>query len=147
MLKGKLKLPEAARRAFPDRLGSLVMGFDDKEGEIGGSDLIFGSGEELETFQTNGFGLDKEGGGGEEHKCSADSDWRIRVRSDKDEAHSVSASVSLSKMIAADEKRSNIVFEVRLLGVIIQEMVNFILNNWNCFCFIVYFDGIRIFLV
>ncbi|XP_019078708.1 uncharacterized protein LOC100264542 isoform X4 [Vitis vinifera] len=108
MLKGKLKLPEAARRAFPDRLGSLVMGFDDKDDENGGSDLVFGSGEELETFQPNGFGLDRESDEDEEHKPSDDSDLRIRQRSDKDGA----SSVSVSEIIAADEKRSDIAFEL-----------------------------------
>ncbi|KAL6331146.1 hypothetical protein AAG906_009574 [Vitis piasezkii] len=108
MLKGKLKLPEAARRAFPDRLGSLVMGFDDKDDENGGSDLVFGSGEELETFQPNGFGLDRESDEDEEHKPSDDSDMRIRQRSDKDGA----SSVSVSEIIAADEKRSDIAFEL-----------------------------------
>ncbi|PQQ14146.1 TBC1 domain family member 13 isoform X1 [Prunus yedoensis var. nudiflora] len=56
MLKGKLKLPDKAKRAFPDRLGSLVAGFEDKEEGNRGSDLVFESGEELETIQPNGYG-------------------------------------------------------------------------------------------
>lgn len=111
MLKGKIKLPEAARRAFPDRLGSLVMGFDDKDDDNGGSDLVLGSGEELETFQPYVFGLDRGRDEDEERKSIDDSDWRIRQRSDKDGVNSV----SVSEIIAADEKRSDIAFEVRLL--------------------------------
>ena len=88
------------------------MGFDDKDDGNGGSDLVLGSGEELETFEPNGFGLDRESDEEEERKSSDESDWRIRQRLDKDGANSVSA----SETFAADEKRSNIAFEVRLLG-------------------------------
>jgi hypothetical protein len=109
MLKGKLKLPvpEKARRAFPDRLGSLVVGFDDKEDESGGSDVIFEPGEELETFHPNGFGSDRErdGNRGEFHE---ELDVKVRPRPDRDGAGPVSA----SQVIAADEKRSDLEYEV-----------------------------------
>lgn len=109
MLKGKLKLPvpEKARRAFPDRLGSLVVGFDDKEDESGGSDLIFEPGEELETFHPNGLGSDRESDG-ENEKFHEELDVKVRPRPDRDGAGPVSA----SQVIAADEKRSDLEYEV-----------------------------------
>ncbi|KAE7998885.1 hypothetical protein FH972_003383 [Carpinus fangiana] len=109
MLKGKLKLPvpEKARRAFPDRLGSLVVGFDDKEDESGGSDVIFEPGEELETFHPNGFRSDRESDGNRE-KFHEESDVKVRPRPDRDGAGPVSA----SQVIAADEKRSDLEYEL-----------------------------------
>uniref|UniRef100_A0A5B7B1R2 Putative TBC1 domain family member 13 n=1 Tax=Davidia involucrata TaxID=16924 RepID=A0A5B7B1R2_DAVIN len=114
MLKGKLKLPEKARRAFPDRLGSLVAGFDDKDEENRGFDQAFESGpsgEELETFQPNGFGLDREFDEEDDddyEKSDGESDLRTRQKSDKDAV----ASVSVSEIIAADEKRSDLEYEL-----------------------------------
>ena len=107
MLKGKLKLPlpvpDKARRAFPDRLGSLVAGFDGKEEEYcGGSDLVvFELGEELETFQPNGFMSDKESDGVENFV-------EDRPKPKKDEA----GPVSTVQVIAVDEKRSDLEYEV-----------------------------------
>lgn len=116
MLKGKLKLPEKARKAFPDRLGSLVAGFDDKEEENAGLDF----GEELETFQPNGFSSDREsdqsegdGDGFVEDKMAGvgESDSRARQRPERE-----SASVSVLEAIAADEKRSDLEYEVGILS-------------------------------
>lgn len=107
MLKGKLKLPlpvpDKARRAFPDRLGSLVAGFDGKEEEYGGgSDLVvFEPGEELETFQPNGFVSDKESDGVENFV-------EDRPRPEKDGA----GPVSTVQVIAVDEKRSDLEYEL-----------------------------------
>ncbi|KAM2050613.1 hypothetical protein FF1_032144 [Malus domestica] len=56
MVKGKLKLLEKAKRIFPVRLGSLVARFENKEEENDGSDLVFESGEELETILPNELG-------------------------------------------------------------------------------------------
>ncbi|PPR89285.1 hypothetical protein GOBAR_AA31394 [Gossypium barbadense] len=53
MLKGKkLKLP--------DRLGSLVAGFEDKDEDSGGSGSVSELGEELEILQPTGFRSDRE---------------------------------------------------------------------------------------
>ena len=107
MLKGKLKLPlpvpDKARRAFPDHLGSLVAGFDGKEEEYcGGSDLVvFEPGEELEIFQPNGFVSDKESDGVENFV-------EDRPRLEKDGA----GSVSTVQVIVVDEKRSDLEYEV-----------------------------------
>ena len=107
MLKGKLKLPlpvpNKARQAFPDRLGSLVARFDGKEEEYcGGSDLVvFEPGEELETFQPNGFVSNKESDGVENF-------LEDRPRPEKDEA----GLVSTVQVIAVDEKRSDLEYEV-----------------------------------
>ncbi|KAK4604411.1 hypothetical protein RGQ29_012780 [Quercus rubra] len=112
MLKGKLKLPlpvpDKARRAFPDRLGSLVAGFDGKEEEYGGgSDLVvFEPGEELETFQPNGFVSDKESDGVE--NFVEESDIKVRPRPEKDGA----GPVSTVQVIAVDEKRSDLEYEL-----------------------------------
>ncbi|GLT75679.1 hypothetical protein SLA2020_473830 [Shorea laevis] len=101
MLKGKLKLPvpEKARRAFPDRLGSLVAGLDDKEDECGGSDVVFEPGEELETFHPNGFGSDRKSDG-KDDKFHEESDVKVRPRPDRDGAGPALA----LRVIAADEK-------------------------------------------
>uniref|UniRef100_A0A7N2MZ30 Uncharacterized protein n=1 Tax=Quercus lobata TaxID=97700 RepID=A0A7N2MZ30_QUELO len=106
MLKGKLKLPlpvpDKARRAFPDRLGSLVARFNGKEEEYcGGFDLVvFEPGEELETFQPKGFVSDKESDGVENFV-------EDRPRPEKDGA----GSISTVQVIAVDEKRSNLEYE------------------------------------
>ncbi|KAL5547850.1 hypothetical protein UlMin_003081 [Ulmus minor] len=115
MPKGKIKLPEKARKAFPDQLGSFVIGFDDKEDEIEGSDSIFYYGEELETFQPNGFGLDRDGeknGGGndgfDDEKVDEELGLRVRPKPERDQA----GLVSVLEGIVADEKRSDIEYEL-----------------------------------
>lgn len=105
MLRGKLKLPEKAKRVFPDRLGSLVAGFEDKE-EVGISDMTFEFEEELETFQPNGLVVERESE--YEDKIDGESDLRVPQRSEKDDVSSVSA----LEVIAADEKRSDLAFEL-----------------------------------
>ncbi|KAL2961881.1 hypothetical protein AAZX31_17G110900 [Glycine max] len=59
MLKGKLKLPapDKVRRVFPDRLGSLVAGFDEKGHGIEGSEFKLESGKELKPIQPGELGF------------------------------------------------------------------------------------------
>ncbi|GFY99746.1 hypothetical protein Acr_13g0011460 [Actinidia rufa] len=114
MLKGKIKIPEKARRVFPDRLGSLVAGFEEREEEIESLDRTFESGEELETFQPRVLGLSGSGREVDEYergdgKCS-DEELDIRkVRSKPDK--NVRVLVSVKEIIAADEKRSDLEYE------------------------------------
>ncbi|BBH08498.1 Ypt/Rab-GAP domain of gyp1p superfamily protein [Prunus dulcis] len=113
MLKGKLKLPDKAKRAFPDRLGSLVAGFEDKEEENRGSDLVFESGEELETIQPNGYGSGGECENDEDdedydEKVDRESDLRVRPKPEREG----SGSVSVLAAIAADDKRSDLEYEL-----------------------------------
>lgn len=116
MLKGKLKLklPDKAKCVFPDRLGSLVVGFDDKMDEDGGggSDLVFESGEELETIQPNGYGSSAESDNDDfdDEKVERESD--LRVRQQKPERDGP-GSASVLAAIAADDKRSDLEYEVR----------------------------------
>ncbi|XAR53261.1 hypothetical protein NMG60_11021737 [Bertholletia excelsa] len=115
MLKGKLKLPDKARRVFPDRLGSLVVGLDDRDEESGGSDRAFDPGEELETFQpnANGLVLDREINDyvkdEDNYSDIGETDFcKIRPKSDKD----ILAPLSVQETIAADEKRSDLEYEL-----------------------------------
>ncbi|GMY35857.1 TBC1 domain family member 13-like isoform X2 [Fagus crenata] len=109
MIKGKLKIqiPDKARRAFPDRLGSLVAGFDGREDEYGGgSDLIvFEPGEELETFQPNGSDIRESK---DVEIFDKESDVVVRPRPDKDGA----GQVTTLQVIAVDEKRSDLEYEL-----------------------------------
>ncbi|CAK9177206.1 unnamed protein product [Ilex paraguariensis] len=109
MLRGKLKLPEKARRAFPDRLGSIVAGFNEKDEENRGLNHGFELGEELETFQPNGFGLDRELDDYkvEDEKSDGELGFRAPQKPDRDGADSV----SFSDVFAADEKRSDLEYE------------------------------------
>lgn len=111
MLKGKLKLSAKAPRVFPDRIGSLVSGFDDKEDENGESDsaLDFESGEELEILQPSGAGSGREIEDGYVDIMEGQLESRVRQRSEKDG----SGLVSVKEVIAADEKRSDLEYEVR----------------------------------
>ncbi|KAH0970335.1 hypothetical protein GBA52_022491 [Prunus armeniaca] len=113
MLKGKLKLPDKAKRAFPDRLGSLVAGFEDKEEENRGSDLVFESGEELETIQPNGYGSGGESENDQDdedydEKVDRESDLRVRPKPEREGP----GSVSVLAAIAADDKRSDLEYEL-----------------------------------
>ncbi|XP_021817799.1 TBC1 domain family member 13-like isoform X2 [Prunus avium] len=113
MLKGKLKLPDKAKRAFPDRLGSLVAGFEDKEEGNRGSDLVFESGEELETIQPNGYGSGGESENDEDdedydEKVDRESDLRVRPKPEREGP----GSVSVLAAIAADDKRSDLEYEL-----------------------------------
>lgn len=118
MIKGKLKIPnpnDRPKKKLPDVLGSLVSGFDDRDGDIGGSGSVFEPGEELETFQPNGFGQERECEAGEselegdeERQMVAASELRTRMKGFKDGQGPVSA----VEVIVADEKRSNLEYEV-----------------------------------
>lgn len=118
MLKGKkLKLP--------DRLGSLVVGLDDKDDDSGGYGSVFESGEELEIIQPNGFGFDRESesdkdGEVEEEEAMVIRKMKVDIaesehnngrhqRNEKDG----SGHLSVLKIIEADEKRSDLEHEVR----------------------------------
>ncbi|KAE9462717.1 hypothetical protein C3L33_05375, partial [Rhododendron williamsianum] len=108
MLKGKIKLPEKARRVFPDVLGSLVAGFDEKDEENGGlPDRVIG--EELETFEPNGFASDREIDeyGRDDEEKYPDGEL-VREKHEKD----VGVSVSEEEIIAKDEKRSDLEYEL-----------------------------------
>ncbi|KAG8639290.1 hypothetical protein MANES_14G132800v8 [Manihot esculenta] len=120
MLKGKLQLPDKARRVFPDRLGSLVAGLVDKEDENGLYDSVFESGEELEFIQPDRAELCKESD--YEFQCEYGDDCdlslndkmmekedaKTRKRSEKDGP----GQVSVMEVFAADEKRSDIEHEL-----------------------------------
>ncbi|XP_031383541.1 TBC1 domain family member 13-like isoform X2 [Punica granatum] len=111
MLKGKLKIPDKPRKVFPDRLGSLVAGFDLKEPENGWYSVLE-PGEELKAFEPNGLGsvepvtaCDFD----DEKPRGVDLDFRsLLVRPAKDGHGSVSA----MEVIAADEKRSDLEHEL-----------------------------------
>lgn len=124
MLKGKFNLPHK-KRVVLDRLGSLIIGFEDDLA----SDLEFESGEELETFRSNGFGSkDRE----EEEEDAADDDERKEFGIDDDEKllrdaevrfcrrevaeipKSISSSASLFSRKDAADKAAELEFEVRL---------------------------------
>jgi hypothetical protein len=110
--KGKLKLP--------DRLGILVPGLDDKEEENGGSEPVFESGEELEIMEPNGVELghkenEYEFDLGVDDKVGDKVDaFRTRKRPDKDGP----GHVTVREVIAADEKRSDLEYEVRAWNVL-----------------------------
>ncbi|CAL5360789.1 hypothetical protein CsSME_00051400 [Camellia sinensis var. sinensis] len=117
LLKGKIKLPVKARRVFPDHLGSLVAGFEDREQEIEieVSDPNFEPGEELETFQPNVLASDREIDKIDDYEIDngkysdGESDLsKVRPKPEKD----VAASVSVKEIIVADEKRSDLEYEL-----------------------------------
>ncbi|XP_057485553.1 uncharacterized protein LOC130771874 isoform X2 [Actinidia eriantha] len=125
MLKAKIKLPEKALRAFPERFGSLVAGSDGREQEIGVSDWALESGEELETFQPNGLGLGGSGPEIDEYerddgKCSENEfeQSKVRPRNERD----VGVSVSVKEIIAADERRSDLDYELSLKEINLEKL-------------------------
>ncbi|KAF5934958.1 hypothetical protein HYC85_026087 [Camellia sinensis] len=106
-----------ARRVFPDHLGSLVAGFEDREQEIEikVSDPTFEPGEELETFQPNVLASDREIDKIDDYEIDngkysdGESDLsKVRPKPEKD----VAASVSVKEIIVADEKRSDLEYEL-----------------------------------
>ncbi|KAJ7978919.1 TBC1 domain family member protein [Quillaja saponaria] len=119
MLKGKFKLPDKARRAFPDRLGSLVVSFDDKDDENGGSDSTLEFGEELEVIQPNGLGSDRES-----NVVYDDDDTDIHMdqwaRQKPDKVDPIPA--SFLKAIAADEKRSDLEYELSQRDINLEKL-------------------------
>ncbi|XP_022732448.1 TBC1 domain family member 13-like [Durio zibethinus] len=114
MLKGKkLKLP--------DRLGSLVAGFDDKDDDSGGSGSIFESGEELEIIQSNGFALDRESETDDDGEVEEETMVKRKMKVDGELEHNGrqqrhekdgSDHLWLMKNIEADEKRSDLEYEI-----------------------------------
>ncbi|XP_062078063.1 TBC domain-containing protein C1952.17c-like [Humulus lupulus] len=128
MLKGgKLKLPEKPRKAFPDRLGSLVVGFDDKEeegDELGGFASVIDSGEELETFLPNDGSIgsiqenESDAVKGFDDEDVEVSDFEVRMKLRREQA----SSVSVLKAIAADEKRSNLEYELSLPEINLEKL-------------------------
>ncbi|KAK6941657.1 LOW QUALITY PROTEIN: Rab-GTPase-TBC domain [Dillenia turbinata] len=111
--KKKLELPLKTRKnvVFPERLGSLIIGFESKNDAILGSNSEFESGEELETFQPYAFGFEREVAGDNNEVYNSgdgESELRIKHRNEKDGQNQV----SVAKLIAADEKRSDLEFEL-----------------------------------
>jgi len=106
MLKGKLKLPapDKVRRDFPDWLGSLVAGFDEKGNEIKVLEFELESGEELEPIQPGELGF---------HRGSDDGDEAMDDDDDKDQIIRQRPNpVSVLKSISDEEKRSDLEYEV-----------------------------------
>lgn len=110
MFEGKLNLPKKASRAFPDRLGSLATGFDIKGDGNGESDSAFESGEELEILQPNGPGSGRESA--DDYVEMVEEQFKSNVRH-KPEKYG-SGLVSVKEIIAADDKRSDLEYEVRM---------------------------------
>lgn len=98
---------------LPPRLGSLVAGSEDREEGLLGSDPALELGEELETFQPNGFGSDRESED-DVVEGSRESGFRVRQKPERNPVDSV----SVMEAIAADEKRSDLEFEVRFCSFI-----------------------------
>lgn len=113
MLKGKLKIPDKARKVFPDRLGSLRKGIDgkDEEEKFSGSgpglEAEFEFGEELEPIVHGiGYGSDNDNKNGD-LKLEDDLEVKGRVRSEKE-----TIVVSAKQVIELDEKRSDLEYEL-----------------------------------
>ncbi|XVE54427.1 hypothetical protein DITRI_Ditri03aG0080500 [Diplodiscus trichospermus] len=111
MLKGKkLKLP--------DRLGSLVAGFDDKDDVSGGSGSVFESGEELEIIQPNGLVSDHEvvtDNDGEVEEGEMIPKRKMKVDGElvgRKQRHEKDGRDIFLKVIEADEKRSDLEYEI-----------------------------------
>lgn len=114
MLKGKLqKIPQKAHQAFPNRLGSLVAGFEgpgrEEDEDIGGRfDKGLESGEELETFHPNGLGFDRE--------VDDQNEVKSHVKSDDADFLEIKAAHKHKKdleTVDVEEKRSDLDYEVR----------------------------------
>ncbi|EOY31075.1 PREDICTED: TBC domain-containing protein C1952.17c isoform X3 [Theobroma cacao] len=123
MLKGKkLKLP--------DRLGSLVVGFDDKDEDSGGSGSVFESGEELEIIQPNGFGSGRESETDDDGEIEEDAMVKRKVKVDGEleqkgrQRHEKDGSghVLVMKIIQTDEKRSDIEYEISQKEVNLEKL-------------------------
>ncbi|CAJ1944544.1 unnamed protein product [Sphenostylis stenocarpa] len=110
MLKGKLKLPapDKVRRVFPDRLGSLVAGFEEKDNEIEAVEFELDSGEELEPIQPGELGFHRKSDDGDEAKAYDDNGQIIRQRPNRDTV----TPVSVLKSISDEEKRSDLEYEL-----------------------------------
>ncbi|KAF6156656.1 hypothetical protein GIB67_017792 [Kingdonia uniflora] len=108
MLKLNLNLSEKTKRVLPDRLGSLIAGFETKEEEdVGESGLgLDHLGEELETFHSCGYDLET---------VSDEEEWDSMIRPIPVKENQSSV-VSVAEMISADEKRSELDFEANQMG-------------------------------
>ncbi|GAB2300333.1 hypothetical protein Dimus_034370 [Dionaea muscipula] len=108
MLKRKIKLPEKALKAFPEKIGGLVKGFDgNKDGEEGGSEPAFELGEELETLHTVGIGSS-----GKENDEIDNLDEKLGVRLWAKPDKEVWSAPVLKHVIEIDEKRSDLEYEL-----------------------------------
>ena len=105
--KGRLKLP--------DSLGSLVSGFDDKEMKNGGPGTVLEPGEELEIMEPNGteFSHKENEYGFDDLVNDTDLDKEGAFRTRKRPGKDGTGRISVMEVIAADEKRSDIEYEVR----------------------------------
>lgn len=111
MIKGNAKLPDKGKRVFPDRLGSLVAGFEDINDEVGGSDWKIELGEELEPItQPHGSGSDRECDANEKDN---DEETEQKVRQRPGKGVVTPSPDSVLKAIAVDEKRSDFEHEVK----------------------------------
>lgn len=124
MLKGKLKIPEKALKVFPDRLGSLVKGFDDSRDAGGGSDreglqtASFDLGEELETFHPNGFVSEREESDVEKKMVEEELEVKVRSKPDKE----IGLTPDSKHIIEVDEKRSDLEYELSLEEISLEKL-------------------------
>ncbi|XP_039071769.1 TBC1 domain family member 13-like isoform X1 [Hibiscus syriacus] len=121
MLKGK-------KLNLPDRLGSLLAGFEDKDGDSGGSGSALDLGEELEIIQPNRFRSGRESESDDEdgevqeeamvkRKLEVDEELEHHGRQPRHQKDG-SDHISVVKTIEDDEKRSDIEYEIS------QKMIN-----------------------
>ncbi|KAJ6296357.1 hypothetical protein OIU78_024244 [Salix suchowensis] len=114
--KGRLNLP--------DMLGSLVSGFDEKEMKNGGLRPVLEPGEELEIMEPNGIELGhKENEYGfddlvNDTDLDKEGAFRTRKRPDKDGT----GRISVMEVIAADEKRSDIEYELSQKEIYLEKV-------------------------
>ncbi|KAJ6758974.1 TBC1 DOMAIN FAMILY MEMBER GTPASE-ACTIVATING PROTEIN [Salix koriyanagi] len=114
--KGRLNLP--------DMLGSLVSGFDEKEMKNGGLRPVLEPGEELEIMEPNGIELGhKENEYGfddlvNDTDLDKEGAFRTRKRPDKDGT----GRISVMEVIAADEKRSDIEYELTQKEIYLEKV-------------------------
>ncbi|KAI4377339.1 hypothetical protein MLD38_014984 [Melastoma candidum] len=110
MPRDRTKPHDRQRKNFPDRLGSLV--------HFSGLEQPFGSdlGKELHTFQPHGFGSDREGVGdwvGERYADGVVGDGVDGRHGDREVIGTSGLDrVSVSEVIDADEKRSDLEYEL-----------------------------------
>ncbi|KAE8714197.1 Ypt/Rab-GAP domain of gyp1p superfamily protein isoform 2 [Hibiscus syriacus] len=120
MLKGK-------KLNLPDRLGSLLAGFEDKDGDSGGSGSALDLGEELEIIQPNRFRSGRESESDDEDgevqeeamvKRKLEVDEELEHHGRQPRHQNGSDHISVVKTIEDDEKRSDIEYEIS------QKMIN-----------------------
>ncbi|XP_031252648.1 TBC1 domain family member 13-like isoform X2 [Pistacia vera] len=118
MLKDKLKLPDKARRVFPDRLGSLVSGFNDKEEENEDSASETEVGKELEILLPNASGSGEASEDDYVEKIEEQRLSGIRQRPEKEGT----GLVSVKEVIAADDKRSDLEYELSQMEINLEKL-------------------------